>query len=494
VTRGRVLSRLVIGSIVLMQASGGVAIHGVADAAAEAGSVSGPQPLRGAITVIVDDMDDFSCADTGRFLPRSSRYLRRGGTCYEDATVASPVCCPSRAAYMTGEYPHNNHVTAINEGLKLTVEDSIQFQLRSVGVTTFGVGKFLNGVPLRTLASPRFDTGFTEAELWKPNRYLDYKLIDKDGKIYTPKRPVHTTTRTGNYLNDFIKEQVGSDDRFYAYAAFSAPHAQHRTRPGESRLPLPTAANRRAEVPPLRYRPERDTRDKLPLFRTTTRGRAHYERWHAARVRSLFDVDARIAGVFETLEKHDLLDSTAVFFTSDNGYHLGQNNWEEKGAPYSASLDVPLLAYLPGVFEGGAVVKRPVNLIDLAPTLYDLFGVSPTNVLDGHSLLARAVRQDGFWELSRAYGGEDGEKDHGKIPSWAKLERHGRTFIQYYDRGGRVIAEEFYQDAGEQRNLLWSAQVGKAPSPMVVRKYRQALLRSRTCSGTRETGSARPCP
>jgi arylsulfatase A-like enzyme len=450
-------------------------------------------PPKNVIMVIVDDMDNFSCQDTAKFLPESSKYLKDLGTCFEDARVASPVCCPSRAAFMTGQLPHNNRVRTIHDGDKITIEDTVQYALRKAGLTTYGVGKWLNAVSMEELADPAYDTGFSQENLWLPERYTKYKIINDEGKIVTPKNQPHTTVYTGNHLNAFVDDMLEQGEQFYAYGAFLAPHSQHTTETEKDTTPEPTAANRDKPVPPFVYDPERNTEDKLPIFQLPPRSLEHYERLHAARVRSEYDVDDQVAKLFETLDAHDALDTTAVIFTSDNGYEMGRNNWQYKGTPYPASLDVPLLAYLPGTFAAGAVDNRPVNLIDVTATFYELLGVTPEHQLDGHSLLSDYRREAEYYELDGSYRGDTAEHI-GAIPSWSEYIKDGKSYIQYYDADGNVMAEEFYADPGDKRNLLYKDFADEAPSPEVLAWFRQQLEKSRGCAGTVESGAANPCP
>ena len=439
---------------------------------------------------MTDDMNDVSCRDTTKYFPRSGAQLLKG-TCYENARVASPVCCPSRAAYLTGQLPHNNRVRTIEDGMKLTVADTVQYRLRQSGISTYGVGKWLNGVSMKQLADPAYDTGFTEHDFWKPRRYRDYDVIGDDGEIGPPKPMVHTTVYTGNLLNGFVEDSLERGDRFYAYGAFMAPHNQHLTRRSDEELPQATRANRHKPVPRFRYRPEADTTDKLPVFQRSHRGRKYYERVNAARVRAHYDVDQQVSRLFRTLKKHDALDDTVVFVTSDNGYQLGQNNWEYKGAPYAGSLDVPLLAYYPDSIDSPAVVRSPVNLLDLAPTVFDLTGVTPATRLDGYSLLGGHKRTAQFYEITNLGSGDE-TGEGGAIPSWAEYIRGGKALIQFYSRQGKVLREEFYADPGYQHNLLHPGYAGKAPGKRELQRFRALLVRARTCAGT--TGVPNPCP
>ena len=400
-----------------------------------------------AIVIVVDDMDDFSCADTDLYLPKSSKWLSDQGRCFEDATTASPVCCPARAMIMTGQLPHNNGVRRQNEADQLIAADTVQHDLGLAGIATYGTGKFLNGLDPAELKNGEFDSGFAESDFWNHYDYLNYDLIDDDGHRYTPPEQVHTTVRTGNNLRTYVADKAEEGEPFYVYGAFLAPHDQ--TGHGQGRLPRPTPANAGRPVPPFDFRPEKDTRDKLLPFQSLEHDLPYYRAKEATRVRALYDVDDQVASLFELLEAKDLLETTAVIFTSDNGYALGENGWEGKAVPYPASVNVPLLAYLPpGIGEPGRDT-RPVDLVDIAPTVYDIFDITPDHVIDGHSLLGDHVRTRGRVlefanERSNLVLRESGYSPF-RVPTWAMLRDGNRALVQYY-RSGRLWSREYYED------------------------------------------------
>ena len=105
------------------------------------------------VLVVVDDMDDFACAATSAYLPRSSRWLRDQRRCFEIATATTPVCCPARAELQTGQLPHNDWVPRQQDASKLDPVHTIQHQLGAAGLETYGIGKFLNAVDPADLAT-----------------------------------------------------------------------------------------------------------------------------------------------------------------------------------------------------------------------------------------------------------------------------------------------------------------------------------------------------
>ena len=97
------------------------------------------------VLIVTDDQTAASFND--RYMHRTRRQIAGHGISFANAVVSTPVCCPSRATMLTGQYAHNNGVTANNPGYVLLEErrNVLPAWLGRAGYRTVHVGKYLNG-------------------------------------------------------------------------------------------------------------------------------------------------------------------------------------------------------------------------------------------------------------------------------------------------------------------------------------------------------------
>ncbi|WP_345276133.1 sulfatase-like hydrolase/transferase [Litoribaculum gwangyangense] len=97
-------------------------------------------------------------------------------------------------------------------------------------------------------------------------------------------------------------------------------------------------------------------------------------------------VDAQVGKVIDALKQSDYANNTIVVLWSDHGYHLGEKNRFAKQALWERDTRTVLiikdLSALPG-----RVSNKPVQLLDIYPTLVDLSGLPANERNEGHSLL-----------------------------------------------------------------------------------------------------------
>ena len=176
-------------------------------------------------------------------------------------------------------------------------------------------------------------------------------------------------------------------------------------------------------------------------------------------------VDRAIGQIMTVLEEKGLADNTVVFFTSDNGYFLGDYGLSDKWYGYEASIRVPLMIRPLQRPEVQEVAATALN-IDLAPTMLALAGVPIPATMQGRDLsplwgkrpLVKPWRTDFLYEHYLAglpkYSAE-GEKF---IPSSEGVRNERYTYLRYPRQTGEN--EQLFDrvaDANELKNIVHTA-------------------------------------
>jgi len=363
----------------------------VNEAQAQAINTSSAQP--NIVFILVDDMRK---GDLG-YMPKTKTLLQKTGMTFENAFVSNPICCPSRATIMRGQYAHNtqvwSNVDSSTGGLRAYRErgyedDNVATTLKAAGYRTALIGKYLNHYQEPT-KSRGWDEWFATLDPTTYN-YFNYD-VSNNGTV------THFGSRESDYKTDVLSRQTQSfigtsvtrPEPFFAYVAPVAPHLPARPAPRHEH------AYDGIEGPRLRSFDERNVSDKPSWIRNqprlTAAQIADIDTRHERRVESLQAVDDLVEGVVDTLNKPAPdgtipLDNTYVFFTSDNGFFHGEHRitWE-KYRPYEEDIRVPLLVRGPGIEASSTTRKLALN-IDYLPTFAELANTTAPTYVDGRSL------------------------------------------------------------------------------------------------------------
>ncbi|MCB9557638.1 MAG: sulfatase-like hydrolase/transferase [Deltaproteobacteria bacterium] len=123
---------------------------------------------------------------------------------------------------------------------------------------------------------------------------------------------------------------------------------------------------------------------KHPQYPITERGTAALRQKYQFEVKF---VDQWIGKLLSGLEQLGLRDNTAIIVFSDHGEAFGEHRFYFHGqALYEEVLRVPLIVHVPG--RSAKLMRQPVGLIDIAPTIAALFGLAAPPSFQGYSLLA----------------------------------------------------------------------------------------------------------
>ncbi|HYZ97650.1 MAG TPA: sulfatase, partial [Acidimicrobiales bacterium] len=380
----------------------------------------GKQP--NVVFVLTDDQDLASY--NRRTMPNTVRLLERRGTTFTDYLDATALCCPSRAALITGQYGHNNGVLNNKPGYT-TLRDPdnvLPVWLNRAGYETAYVGKFLNGyeraVEDKKTVAPGWDHWRT---LVGKHSYYEFKLA-VDGEDRKRKYK-------GRYLTDvlnrtavqLIRDELSGETPFFLQLAQLAPHVENGDsggRCGTYSVPAPRDRGRfsDAPLPSLPGVEETDVSDKPTFIRElpplSDRKRAIIERRYRCRLESLGAADRGVKQLVRALRQTGELSETVIVFTSDNGNFHGEHRLPgAKGLPYAEASRVPLVMRVPAAFRGGAPVSSeiddPVANIDVVPTIVEWAGTETCpeagdcRVMDGRSLLPLLEGRATAWPADR---------------------------------------------------------------------------------------------
>ena len=377
--------------------------------------------------------DDQRAEGTLEVMPKTLRKIGRQGRTYLEAYTTTPKCCPSRASFFTGRYPHNHRVVSNLATHRLDHSTTVQRLVSREGYRTGIFGKFLNGWPI-DVNPPFFD------EWAIMNSGYHRAFWNLDGRVRRKRR--YTTDLITDRTVRFLRRAERDDDQ--PWLAWVTPYAPH--------LPsTPAQRDRDAPLPYLAPTPamtESDWSDKPEILDRARGFPGMIATMHDDGRRSLMAVDDLVARVMQELRVRRERGRTLVVFTSDNGFLLGEHGgFAGKDLPHPASSRIPLLVRWPGRIRRGGTSTDPVLNIDVATTLLRAAGVRDET--DGRSLLARRPREELFLEHG---GGRKQEPDALPIPAWRSLLTPAFRYAEYRD-GDEVIGREYYDRAADPWEL-----------------------------------------
>jgi N-acetylglucosamine-6-sulfatase len=402
-------------------------------------AVAGAKPKQPNVVMVVTDDQTLAQYDE-RTMPQTQRLLGRPGTTFTEAIVTTPLCCPSRATMITGQYGHNNGVLRNNYADLRAKDNTLPVWLHEAGYKTIHVGKYMNqyaeAVGRDTQVAPGWDEWFSAIaphyygyELMVNGRAESYGAAPEDylGRVLTERSTA------------LIDAHAPRRKPFYLQLDHFAPHMDTGVDPGrcaDAAVPDPldydSFAGDPMPIPPSFD--EEDVSDKpsfiqaLPRIDEATRARLQDR--HVCGLASLRSVDRSVEAVYKAVKAAGELRRTVFLFVSDNGFFAGEHRIPvSKQNAYEESLRVPLVVMAPKSVLGRAQPNRvglPVANVDLAPTILDLAGAEPCHkrrdcrTLDGRSLVPLLKGRRGGWPRDRALVVE---LDRGKSP----VEADGRA-------------------------------------------------------------------
>jgi arylsulfatase A-like enzyme len=353
------------------------------------------------------------------------------GMRFDHCYVTNSICTPSRATILTGTHNHVNRVTTLRTHLDNRLPN-VAKHLQQGGYQTAMIGKWHLGQ-----GPAHWPTGF---DFWS--------VLPGQGIYHDPvfAEMGETVTKRG-YVTDVITdESIGWLEKrdeskpFFLMCHHKAPHRPWDPKPEHRSLytdeiPRPETftddySNRARAAEQARMRIVRDmTYDDLDLVQTAESPgesaagmgrhkfvpfpddlegfelrcrntgevftfkthdelrRFKYQRYMQKYLQCVHSVDENVGRLLDYLDEKGLAEDTVVFYTSDQGFYLGEHGWFDKRFIYEESFQMPFVVRYPRRVKAGSVNQDMVSNLDFAQTFLDLANVSEPNYMQGRSIM-----------------------------------------------------------------------------------------------------------
>lgn len=415
-------------------------------------------------------------------LPNLRRIAREGAS-FRNAFVTTPLCSPSRASFLTGQYAHRHGITD-NVDRSPRSHQLITFPrlLRDAGYETAFLGKWHMGVDdsarpgidhwvsvkgQGTYLNPEFNVNgervtiagyFTDIL----NRFaVDFVKQERSKPflLYIAHKGVHPDVHQyadGSVSDPNASKFIPADRHKHLYADAPIPRRPNYGKPPEGK---PALRRQIGNLPPLG--PHTATDDE------TIRNR----------LRMLAAVDDGVGELLKALERRGQLENTLIVFTSDEGYFYGEHGLSvERRLAYEESVRIPLYMRWPKRIKAGSAIDQAALNIDLTPTLLEFADAPPAKGVDGRSLLPLLRGQKIQWRDSFLIEYFSDKVFPRVLQMGYQAVRTDRwTYIHYVDLEGMDELYDLRADPYQLKNLI--AEPRAQPALKSLQKELARLLK-----------------
>ena len=364
--------------------------------------------------------------------------LAAEGMTFDNAFCTNAICTPSRACIITGQYPHVNGVFDLRGNIA-PEKQTLPILFREAGYQTAMIGKW------HLKKEPNFDY---------------YKVLPGQGKYFDTmfriqgprKWPQNTVTHEGQHSSDAITDSTlewfrnrrDPDKPFFLCHQYKAPHDYFENAPRyqsylrDVTIPEPptlydvpktfgSIATRGHEDELIAHigtsigkrNPRRsyavDLKERFPeelpsdydvaklSERETTR--LAYQAYLRKYLRCVKGVDDNLKRLFDYLRKEGLYDNTVIIYTGDQGFWLGENDYQDKRWAYDPSMRMPFIVRYPGSIRGGTRSDAIVENVDFPSLMLDFAGIPRPSSMQGRSFKAicETGREPADWKKAAYY-------------------------------------------------------------------------------------------
>jgi arylsulfatase A-like enzyme len=381
--------------------------------------------------ITVDDMRDYVGYLNGYrgivHTPNIDR-LAKSGVAFTNAHTASTVCCPSRNAMMTGKRPSSTGLYDNSQWWKAALPDLVTMpqHFKNNGYHTAGAGKIFHHTPgnnppcsWNEFQDQVFDDPWVFAK-WSPERYFlnfgyrgeqtpfpDWKPLNgiKEiknaamdwGAIPGKSEADYGDVQIVNFARDFLSRE--HDKPFFLALGTYRPHIPwHVPQKYFDMYPLEDIV-----LPNIN---EDDLEDIPPMGKKLAHANTDYQTIGAADklkealqayLASITFADAQLGAILDLLEASGHADNTIIVFWSDHGWHFGTKEHWHKQTLWEECTRIPFIITVPGMTRPEMRCHKPVDMVNVFPTLISLCDLPILTDLDGYDMTPLLQDPESDW-------------------------------------------------------------------------------------------------
>ena len=390
--------------------------------------------------------------------------LARDGLRFTNAFVTTSLCAPSRASFLTGQWAHTHGVRTNDRRSRLKPTQIIFADLlRDNGYEVAFIGKWhMKGAGRDRKWDYYF--GF-EGQ----GRYKHPEIAENDG-------PDRRYWR--RYTDDVLSEKAIEFIRrphtkpFCLFVFFKAPHRSWIRAPRHEKLfanitvPEPDTLHTDYAGKPDAFK---SADMKIGDFDDVVTFQEFAKDYYAV----LTAVDENIGRLMQAVSDAKLVDDTAILYSSDNGFFLGEWNFFDKRLMHEPSIRIPMIMRYPRLIQPGMIREEMVLNVDVAPTLLDLAGVPIPDWMQGQSMRPLLEGREVAWRDAWLYEFYEYPAVH-MVPKNRGVRTTRWKYIHYFEEPQAHELYDLTADPGENDNLF-----GKPELTSTVEKLQQRMLELR---------------
>ncbi|NIM14667.1 MAG: sulfatase-like hydrolase/transferase [Candidatus Aminicenantes bacterium] len=327
--------------------------------------------------------------------------LAANGIMFENCRAPVPLTLPAHCSIFTGRYPLGHRVRDNGTFFLDEAEITLAEKMKTQGHQTVAViASFV------LLSKFGLNQGF---DVYDDSLNIDQLITSFDSEI----KADQVYTKFSKWLKKYQKQTQQEKEKFFAWIHFYDPHTPYE--------------------PP-----------------------EHYKEKFGSHLEALYDgevafTDLYVGKIIADLESAHLIDQTLIIIVGDHGEAFGEHNeFGHSFFCYEENLRVPLVFYNPRLFLKPRRIKNRVNLVDIMPTVLEMYGQETPGTIHGKSftnlLTGKKDENQRTFYIESMHGKEE--------MGWAPLTGIIKDRYKYIS----LPEPELYDlanDTKEKENLFW---------------------------------------